>query len=302
LIIGVLVPLVLVLVLLVGFVVWKKSKVPLLVKELDDDVSWQWKDFLENPSIWKERSNYYFKVLTDLTAEYSKVQDFFYEKLNGKDIKIRSIEAVYNNELVSSFMNKRKLMMTAQEEAAQPKWAKDTHSSGKDFSLRSWVYNSFQKKKDSFEWNTRSPFVILPTVHGTSRQTAEKICETGFNAYGTQDNGSFGKGVYFTTNANYTIPFITDCVIISYVLTGEIYPVIGTEVSMLHGVPLKRGYNCHYVITKEDGTAPPFKIDEGFDEIVIDQEAQIAPAFVIEVEISEKPREDMDFDIVQLDK
>jgi len=141
------IPLVLLLVLLVGFIVWKKSKAPLLVKDLDDDISWQWKDFLKNPSKWKKRSNYHFKELKDDTEEYSKVQELFYDKLNGEHFKIRRIEAVYNNELVSSFMNKRKLMMTAQENAVQPKWEIDTHSSGKEFSLRSWVYKSFQKKK-----------------------------------------------------------------------------------------------------------------------------------------------------------
>jgi len=156
---------------------------------------------------------------------------------------------------------------------------------GREFALRSWVYDSYERKKNSFAWNAGNHCVILPTVHGTSQQLAENICETGFHALVTQDNGWFGKGIYFTTNTC-VVPEIIDCIIISHVLTGEIYPVIGTEASLLHGAPLKKGYDCHYVLTNTNGKAPTKKIVQPFDEIVIDQDSQIAPAFIIYVDVT----------------
>jgi len=174
-------------------------------------------------------------------------------------------------------------MMKAQEGCIQPKWEKETKLSGKEFSLRSWVYSAFQSKKNSFEWNTGNSLTILPTAYCTSLQIAERICATGFHALSTLD-GSFGKGVYLTTDVQHAIPNSSYCCVISHVLIGEVYPVIGTEVRSLRGAPLKRGYDCHYVITDNNGIAPTKTIVKFFDEIVIDQDAQIAPAFIIKVE------------------
>jgi len=289
---GVLAAIAAVALLVISYFLWRKFKPPHLVKDLDNEITWQWKDFIHNPSHWKERHHHHFKEMASGTAEFKKVQNFFYDKLNGKQFEIKRIEAVFNRNLISNFMTKRDLMIgTAHEVAPEeveldetPKWEKDAPSSGKEFSLRTWVYDSFVQKKDSFEWNTSSPVTILSTVHDASdKETAEKICDSGFTDLLFKDDGLFGKGVYFSTDAE-TVPSGTDCIIVSHVLTGDIYPVIGTETKTLHGSPIKRGFNSHYVITDKSGKKAPTKtMDCTFDKIVIPEESQIAPAFIIEV-------------------
>jgi len=145
---------------------------------------------------------------------------------------------------------------------------------------------------------------FLSTVHAvTNKQTAEKICDKGFSDSVFKDDGLFGKGVYFSTDAD-TIPLTTNCIIVSHVLVGEIYPVIGTEANMLPGSPIKRGFNSHYVITNKSGKKAPTKTTaEKYDKVVISEESQIAPVFIIEVEAvktSEKQKKDEEIEMYEL--
>jgi len=39
---------------IVGYIVWTKSKSVPRVREFDDEISWQWKYFLEKPTKWKK--------------------------------------------------------------------------------------------------------------------------------------------------------------------------------------------------------------------------------------------------------
>lgn len=63
--------------------------------------------------------------------------------------------------------------------------------------------------------NTRLPFLgmrtlytnpqlsIIPMFHGTSRQTAWHIVNGGFSTVVAQDEGFFGKGIYFSSDVDY---------------------------------------------------------------------------------------------------
>jgi len=76
--------------------------------------------------------------------------------------------------------------------------------------------------------------------------------------------------------------------VLSYVIPGNIYPVIEQHksgVDSLLGASLKTpDYHSHYVLTKKDGYAVSSDTDiPVFDELVIAQEAQVVPAFIIKL-------------------
>lgn len=68
---------------------------------------------------------------------------------------------------------------------------------------------------------------------------------------------------------------------------GNTYPVIEHHIKAgsLIGQPLKSGYNSHFVTVKRNGeVGDSTTTEELFDEIVIDQEAQIAPAYLLKLQ------------------
>jgi len=92
---------------------------------------------------------------------------------------------------------------------------------------------------------------------------------------------------------DYALPYFgtkrSPAVIIAYVIPGNIYPVIEdiNSNNSFAGAAIKAGYQSHYVVTERTGM-PPKSICNGnvYDELVIPQESQITPAFVIEIGFS----------------
>ncbi len=52
---------------------------------------------------------------------------------------------------------------------------------------------------------------VVPLWHGTADSVVRNICETGFAALATTDDGYFGRGLYFTNSAGKST--FTFCVI-----------------------------------------------------------------------------------------
>jgi len=168
-----------------------------------------------------------------------------------------------------------------------------------DCDIRSLTMDQFAKKFKQFHWNlelTVENCPIIPVAHGTSLKKASKIAATGFASLSTLDQGFYGKGMYFTSSVIYTLPYITalsdPCILICFLLPGNPYPVIehpqDAEGSLL-GSHIISGYQSHYIVTTRDGF--PFKEENFgdqrmFDEYVIDQESQVVPIFLIEVNSS----------------
>lgn len=139
-------------------------------------------------------------------------------------------------------------------------------------------------------------FLSQPHV-GTSREAANKIAQTGFAALSKLDSGYFGTGIYFTSDVRYA-QFYSQaaskssnnlCFVLAAVCPGNVYPV--TEAhdgeNSLRGKPAQSGYQSHYTnVVSKNGDKfghvcnPPTA--DNYDELVVFQDVQALPLFVIE--------------------
>jgi len=153
---------------------------------------------------------------------------------------------------------------------------------------RAWVKEQFWNRMADFTWNAHEVVGIIPTIHGTSASVAWKICQGGFANLSALDVGYFGSGIYFATSAKYALPYYATkqnpAIIISYLIPGNPYPVTESPngPNSIAGTTLKPGYQSHYVSVNARGFPheAPTNYDL-FDEIVINQEAQVAPAYLL---------------------
>jgi len=130
---------------------------------------------------------------------------------------------------------------------------------------------------------------IIPVVHGCDESVGRKICETGFANLGLLDAGWYGKGMYFTSSSLYAIPYYASkkkpALVIAYICPGNVYPVIESPKGQgtFNGQSIQGGYNSHFVVTRKNGFPPSKQPKSGsfYDEIVIPQEPQIMPAFLL---------------------
>jgi len=158
--------------------------------------------------------------------------------------------------------------------------------------LRKWVYEKFEERVHSWEFNAEEllSLPVLPVIHGTQLGTAWSISSTGFAALSATDAGFFGKGIYFTSSCKYALPYTQfgsqPCLLISLINPGNVYPVIEHHKSdySLMGTAITPGYNSHYICTSKDGSCVTKEENSNYDEFVIEQEAQIIPIAIIELD------------------
>jgi len=267
------------------------------IRRLPAEVSWSFQKYEKNKDKWEFRgtktNRYYFKEFALDSKHGLRVLNFFKTYLGGDDLKVNKIEAVYNELLTGNFVN-MKSFFEQRLTKAPTLFANDT--TGGD-NQRQWVLDKYNQFALQFRWN-RTPdgalkkVAIIPAIHGTDMATARAIAETGFAAVSLLDAGYFGKGIYFTTFANYTIPYFSTrrepTIIFSWIVCGSIYPVIEAHSgpNSLKGTAIQGRTNSHFVVTNRHGECiQDTRTDERecFNEIVVGQESQIVPAFLLAV-------------------
>lgn len=116
----------------------------------------------------------------------------------------------------------------------------------------------------------------------------------GFATLSQLDAGWYGKGMYFTSSAMYSLLYMksqSPAIILCWALPGHVYPLTEhpNQPGSMWGQALQAGFDSHYVLTTYGGfpAPPPAQTSPGtigkglFDEIVINQEQQVIPAFII---------------------
>jgi len=156
------------------------------------------------------------------------------------------------------------------------------------------VLQDYQNYVHQFPWNRAEDELvpIIPVLHGTSYDVAVSISKTGFVALSNIDAGWYGKGIYFSTNAYYCLPYMENyknpAALVAFVFLGHTYPVVESPDAdnSLLGCPLQSGFNSHYVLTNRHGGIRVDK-EKHFAEIVVEQESQILPAFILCIDTSQ---------------
>jgi len=263
----------------------RRSKLAALPKE----VAWSFKLFEDAlPFTWDYRgtksAGYHYLDLEPKSSEYRKAAALF-SSFGEYEFEITGITAVYNSLLLTNFSNtyliQRERNRTNPIIFGAKSW-RDTEN----MCTSEWVFKKYTALCAKYAWNIETDTMIIPACHGTNQSIAEKICETGFASLSSLDAGYFGKGIYFTTFSMYCVPYIAPkkqpTIIVSYLLPGNVYPVIEKVdgPNSLLGAAIKNGFNSHFVVTDRAGKC----VDGGaeiFNEIIISQESQIVPAFIV---------------------
>eukprot|EP01126_Amoeba_proteus_P032796 TRINITY_DN3202_c0_g1_i12.p1 TRINITY_DN3202_c0_g1~~TRINITY_DN3202_c0_g1_i12.p1 ORF type:complete len:1533 (-),score=260.60 TRINITY_DN3202_c0_g1_i12:146-4744(-) len=245
----------------------------------------KWEPILENaPAVRKQ--------LQPDSEDILKFEELFCNHLHGSKMLntggIETVWAVNSPPIVTSFSNYKVLMesrlRTSRELFASTSWVLIDEDG-----LKSFVFRKFEEYVNSLPWCKGETVPIIPTVHGCDLNVAWKICNNGFVALSLLDKGYYGKGIYFTTYALYASPYFRErhnpSILISYVVPGNIFPVTEHQTSpeSLVGTAIKSGYNSHYVLTQKNGTPLKKRTTRFYDELVIGQEAQICPAYVVKL-------------------
>jgi hypothetical protein len=207
--------------------------------------------------------------------------------LHGGKLIVETAYEIFNPVLVTNFASGNKILARMTKEGPAPKldWQNDRKEQ------RTWVANEFTRRINSFPWNHSTEWSpIMAVLHGTSASVAWKISSNGFAALAALDAGFYGNGMYFSSDAMYTLPYYAlkpdPAILISFVTPGNPYPVVEHHAgsTSLMGQSLKMGYQSHYALTRKDGMIPDKILTKSYyDELVISQEAQVVPAYLIEV-------------------
>eukprot|EP01127_Copromyxa_protea_P018107 TRINITY_DN5626_c0_g3_i2.p1 TRINITY_DN5626_c0_g3~~TRINITY_DN5626_c0_g3_i2.p1 ORF type:complete len:533 (-),score=92.68 TRINITY_DN5626_c0_g3_i2:42-1640(-) len=311
-IVGVVVGVVLGLVVLVTAFYFFTREHKLDMKSLPKEVRYFYEDFYSSSRTWEAIGEGHVKVykrkLDPESKYWTRMLFLLRTHCKGRSIEIEEAYAVFNPTLVGAFISQRNIIrrrMISDPALFKTQSFKNTENPD----MREWVMQRFRDRVEGCPWNDeeKGP-AILPAVHGTDLNITWKICETGFANLSTLDDGFFGKGIYFTSYALYALPYFekkqTPAIIISWILPGNTYPVTekSTDKKGFSGKPLKSGYNSHYVATSSKGQPVQVKSEDAFDEIVVSQEAQITPAFVLKVKATNLTELRRDYERAAIDR
>jgi len=273
--------------------------------KLSSDITWPYKLAESKKKTWNTGGStpleFFYKEFPANSDEFQKVLDIL-KGLDGGGLDVDKIYGVYNPSLVQSFMNRLKIFETRLSQAPGifDKSSLYKNDSKKSNLNKNDVYQMYLDRVQLYSWNSELKVPIIPCVHATrDLNSAWEISSNGFQSTAEDSNGKFGQGVYFTTDALYSLPLAypensvleSPCVIISYVIPGNVFPVTekSNSATSLIGNPIKSGYNAHYIVVDKTGeavdTVNNFK-DKMFEEMVISQDSQITPAFVVQLKKS----------------
>jgi len=288
--IGLPVGLVLLLLIVIIFLLTYLNNMDLDLSRLPVAVRWQYEQYQQNKSDWTchTSGNFYYKSLDKKGNEFEQMWKFLEWFEFDKDLQIEEAIAVYNELLISSFINTYSIikhrMTTNPTQFANKQWM----LTDKDAEKRQFVYNYLNSRTNDVEWNEGESLAVLPAVHGTGYSVALAICSTGFASLSSLDSGWYGKGIYFTTYVAYALPYFSSkhdpALIISFIVPGNVYPVIEHPDASdnLQGKAMVNGYNSHYVLVQGSGLVPKnYESCVLFDELVIPQESQVSPVYLI---------------------
>jgi len=219
----------------------------------------------------KATTTYFKKAIKEHSFMWMELESYL-KKLNGLGLPITEAWIVYSPNLVDAFS------------LYKSNWV-DRHQTKKRYkSDVRWVMEKYTEKIMKWDWNRNSQVAILPMAHGTGRGIAWKIFKNGFTSdfSVSSDTGWYGKGIYTTSDCTYAMKYCsqhkTPAIIIANIMPGNVYPVTD---KLYDGKALENNYQSHYVVTNRDGLACSSDFQDVVDELVVVQEAQALPYYLL---------------------
>jgi len=225
--------------------------------------------------------------------QFQIANSLFSKQLHGDKYTITKIYGLQNESLLHIFEHYQDKLFN--QWRVNPKLFRKDDWKDSECAWRTWISEKLKDHIENFEWNNNQQVPVVPMIHGTNEGAVWQICQTGFTTVSTVDAGWFGKGMYFTSDAPYALDYYCKAnnegekiVIIAFVIPGNVYPVIEDPheegENSLKGKPFKNGYQSHFTVVNTEGL--PCKIDhkeDKYSELVVFQEAQILPKYVLYV-------------------
>jgi hypothetical protein len=276
--------------LILAIFIWKR-KFSLDISSLPEEIRWYFDENRISKEIgWNHEfgEGFLVKDLTEEKKYVNRLKGLLNNHLDGTKIEYDRVYAIYNKTLLSNFIGSRKVIGVRHTNSA-PIFKKNDWERDPD-GLREFFKEKYDALANSFSWNSPKDLVpIIPVVHGTDAKVGKQICSGGFAALSSLDAGYYGKGIYFTSSCLYATPYFATksepSILICFIIPGNIRPIIehrGAVKSFL-GVPIDSGYQSHYVLTNRDGNPLTKKTDRYYDEIVLSNEVQVVPVFLLYV-------------------
>jgi len=238
---------------------------------------------------WEDGDGFLYRMIQPKSSDYDFLQFLFYENMGGDKLVIEEAYVVNNPMLVSNYTNYRNIL--AKRFINDPGLFKKRHwEQGNKVDYCQWVEKGYFDKVTRYHWNQNEEVPIIPALHGTDGKIAWKICSSGFATLAVLDAGWYGSGIYFTSDARYALPYYgtkpRPTILVVFLTPGNPFPVSeGTSSpKSLCGKPIPAGYQSCYVHTNKRGGCCESVCAEYYDEIVIAQEIQVIPVFLLYIE------------------
>jgi len=263
----------------------------LLISALPEDIQWSFK--LGSYGVVNTFDEDQFSSHQLEGLDLAKLIMIFSNYLDGGEINIKTAWAIYNPNLLTCFVacmrNYQTRIKTDRDLFINNDW-RLVNEGTLQKELRTFTMQKYHTFTDRFPWNIDTLIPIVPLVHGTDLSRARKLAATGFVNLPTLDDGRYGKGIYFTSSAKYSLPwYVTQkvpSILLCYVLPGNSYPTIEAYdgKDSLMGKHLKKDYHSHFIITKKNGRVihNTSLTTTLYEELVVRQEIQAVPAFILE--------------------
>jgi len=204
---------------------------------------------------------------------------------------IDQIFAVYNPILSNSFESHRSLV-AAKQNTNWSIFLKKDYDPNLENIVK--VHDSYLQQ---FPWNQQAnQLKISMMAQGTRSKVAWDIVKTGFAVLSSpKDEGWFGKGIYTTSSMQYASGYAhrtaianqdKPALLICAAIPGNIYPMNETQ----EGISVRTGYQSHFTIvdlSQFPSSEPLLNFESqpnnAVDELVLFQEAQLLPMFIVEL-------------------
>ncbi|CAF3415180.1 unnamed protein product [Rotaria sp. Silwood1] len=216
--------------------------------------------------------------------------------------KIKKIEIIQNRKKFNHFREQIEFVERhMKEQIFQPNWDCE-----KDMAERKIVLKRLERLYKQVDHNRIAN--IVRVWHGCDKKVLPKLLADGFASLEVLDDGWFGKGMYFSSSAQYASRYCqgeNPCLLMCYVLVLNPFPVISCDARhdkkpedfRFYGRGNHNNYQCHYIpvspVTDKEFTTdyrPPKRIDDArYDELVVFESANILPQIVVHLERTLSP-------------